>query len=84
MVAPRGRGPHPGVVRPAWPLCQPQSDEQEINEFDADEWRDEPSQSVNQQIVTEQPCGTHRAIGHAVERQGHKGDDDERVENDCA
>ena len=46
-----------------------QQGEQHVNQLDADERQDQPAESVDQQVVAQQPRGADRAVLYAAQRQ---------------
>src|SRR5579859_161334 len=61
---------------------QMQCGQDHIDDLDADEWRDDAAQSVDEQVIAQQPSRAHRSVGHAAQRQRDERDDDQRVEDD--
>src|SRR2546426_9342120 len=57
------------------------SDEQ-IDQLNADEWRDDSTQSIDQEVSPEQRLGTNGPIAHSPKSQGNQNDDDYGVEYD--
>ena len=56
----------------------------EIDEFDPDEWNDDAAETVDEQIALEDGERAHRFVSDAAQRQRNQRDDDKRVENDGA
>lgn len=51
----------------------------EIDQLDADEGRDQPAESVNQEIAPQQRGGADRPVFDALQRQRNERDDDEAL-----
>src|SRR6267142_3081034 len=54
---------------------------QDIDEFYSDKWRDYATQTIDEQVPTEQSGGAYGPVPDAAKRQGNKRDDDQRIEN---
>src|SRR5437879_13095677 len=57
------------------------SDEQ-IDQLNADEWRDDSTQSIDQQVSPPQRLSANGPIAHSPKSQGNQNDDDYGVEYD--
>jgi hypothetical protein len=59
-----------------------QSDQRDIDQLDADEWRDDTAETVDDQIPNQNLSGAHRAIFHAGERERDECDNDQSIKDD--
>ena len=67
-----------------WPnssLDQPDPGDEHINQLDTDKGHDQPSETVYQQIFTQQRFRTHRLVLHSAQCQWNQRHNNQRVEN---
>src|SRR5580692_1364791 len=53
-----------------------------INQLDAQKWRDNATQSVDEKVLAQQRRGSQRPVANTAQRQRNQCDDDQRVEDD--
>ena len=53
----------------------------EIDEFDPNEWNNDAAETVDEQVALEDGERAHRFVSDAAQRQRNQRDDDKRVEN---
>src|SRR5208282_6036452 len=54
----------------------------QVDQLDADERRDDPTETVDQEVAPQQRARADRPVAHATQRQRDQRGDDERVEDD--
>jgi len=62
-------------------LCQSDACDQKIDQLDANERRDNATDTVDEQVTPQQCRRAHRTIADTLQRQRDQGDDDEGVED---
>jgi len=62
-------------------LCQARMCNQQVDQLDANKGNDHATETVYEQVVSQQCRRAHRTILHAAQRQRDQRNDDQRIEN---
>src|SRR5262245_49729559 len=65
------------------PLDEAEGREQHVDELDADERSNEPSDAVDEQVVAQEFAGAFGAVFHTADGERNQQDDDDGVEDGC-
>src|SRR5215472_7460952 len=57
--------------------------DEDVDQLDTDERYDDPADTIEQQVATQDRRRTNRPVGDTAQRQRDQRDNDQRVEDDC-